>query len=93
MKALNTLIQGSSSDLVIYSQFALVFPALEKHRIPYTHRLLVHDESVIELPESEAKSIVKELIEPLMTKGVEHALSLDVPLKVEYTVGKSWEKA
>lgn len=93
MKALNTLIQGSSSDLVIYSQFALVFPALEKHRIPYTHRLLVHDETVIELPESEAKSIVKELIEPLMTNGVEETLNLDVPLKVEYTVGKAWEKA
>ena len=93
MKALNTLIQGSASDLVVYSQFELVLPALKKIGIDFTHRLLVHDESVLELPESEAEDIVKELIEPLMTDKVMERLEIDVPIKVEYAISKRWEKA
>ena len=93
MKALNTLIQGSASDLVVYSQFALVLPALRRACIPFVHRLLIHDESLIELPESEAEDIVKELIEPLMTDKIMERLAIDVPIKVEYAISKRWQKA
>lgn len=92
MKALNTLIQGSASDLVVYSQFSLVLPALRRADIDFIHRLLVHDETVIELPESEAEDIIKELVEPLMTDKIMERLQIDVPIKVEYAIDKTWTK-
>lgn len=92
MLALNTLIQGSASDLVVYSQFELVLPALKRIGINHTHRLLVHDETLLELPESEAEDIIKELVEPLMTDKIMERLGIDVPLKVEYGIGRSWAK-
>lgn len=93
MLSLNTLIQSSASDLVVDSQISLVKPALEKLRIPFKYRLLVHDEVVLELPQGEAESLTREVIVPLMTNKMREHLALDIPLKVEWKVGKAWEKA
>jgi DNA polymerase I-like protein with 3'-5' exonuclease and polymerase domains len=92
MKALNTMVQGSASDLVVYSQFKLVGPALQAIGIPYKPVALIHDEVLIELPEDQAEELIKTVIEPKMTTELQQELGLVVPLKVEYTIGKCWEK-
>jgi len=92
MKGLNTLVQGSASDLVIWSQTEFVIPALKELEVDFKHRMLVHDEVVIELPEREAELLTTEVIVPAMTSRIEEALNLQVPLKVEYNISKQWEK-
>jgi DNA polymerase I-like protein with 3'-5' exonuclease and polymerase domains len=92
MKGLNTLVQGSASDLVIYSQIARVEPALKALGIDYTYRMLIHDEVVLELNADEAELLTKEVIIPEMTINLEKELKLSVPLAVEYHIGPVWEK-
>lgn len=92
MKGLNTLIQGSSSDLVLWAQVACVIPRLNRLGIPYKYRLLVHDEVVIELPEKIAESITRDVIIPEMTTSVMKRLGLTVPLTTEYSISKQWQK-
>lgn len=92
MLALNTFIQSSASDLVVDSQANVVLPKLKDLNIDYVHRLLVHDETVIELKQDEANQLVKEIIIPLMTNGMQERWNLDVPIKVDYTISKRWEK-
>lgn len=92
MQAMNTMVQGSASDMVVFSQFKLVKPKLLELGIAYNGRALIHDEVLIELPEDESSRIMEEVIEPLMTTGVQKALGFSVPLKVEYKIGKCWEK-
>lgn len=92
MKALNTMVQGSASDLVVYSQFKFVKPALSEHKIAYHPVALIHDEVLLELPEDRAEEIIKTIVEPNMTTNLQKHLGLVVPLKVEYTIGKCWEK-
>lgn len=92
MTGLNTLVQGSASDLVLWSQTEFVIPELKKLGVDFKHRMLIHDEVVIELPTEYASDIAKYVIVPAMTTEVEKALSLEVPLTVEYNVGKVWEK-
>lgn len=90
MKALNTLVQGSSSDLVIAGAF-LIKETLNQLGIEYEFKMLVHDEIVIELPEELAPQLA-ELIEQIMTTKMEQKLHLSVPLKVEYVIDKCWSK-
>lgn len=92
MKSMNTAVQGSASDLVIWSQTNLVIPELKKLGVAYKHRMVIHDEVVIELPKDEADLLVTEVIAPLMTTGVERALDLTTPLAIEYTISRQWEK-
>lgn len=92
LKGLNTLVQGSASDLVVYSQTNFVIPALKKLGIDFTHRMLIHDEVVIEVPAMLAEELTKTVIEPAMTTEIEKTLSLAVPLKIEYTIAEEWSK-
>lgn len=92
MLGLNTFIQSSASDLVVDSQANVVIPQLKYHGIDFTHRLLVHDETVLELRQDEADQLVKEIIVPMMTEGMQRRWSLDVPIKVDYIISKRWEK-
>ncbi len=92
MKAMNTLVQGSASDLVIWSQTNFVVPALQKLGVDFKHRMIIHDEVVIELPADEAELLTTEIIIPAMTAHVEKALHLRVPLSVEYNISREWSK-
>lgn len=92
MRALNLMVQGSASDLVIWSQTQFVIPALKKLGVDFKHRMIIHDEVVIELMADEAQLLTDEVIVPAMTKSVEEALNLSVPLAVEYHIGKEWAK-
>jgi DNA polymerase I-like protein with 3'-5' exonuclease and polymerase domains len=91
MKSLNTLVQGSASDLVIYAAIKTK-QHLDSLDVPAKCRLIIHDEVVWELPMDEAETLVKDVIEPAMTTDIEKELGLVVPLKIEYTISKEWEK-
>lgn len=91
MKSLNTLVQGSASDLVVYSAVK-VKKALDDLAVPNHCRLLIHDETVWELPADEAEVLVNEVIVPIMTTEMEKEFNLAVPLKVEYSIDERWSK-
>lgn len=91
MKSLNTLVQGSASDLVMFSALK-VKKALDALAVPNNCRLLIHDEQVWELPIDEAEVLVKDVIIPAMTTEIERELGLTVPLAVEYTIDRQWSK-
>ena len=93
MKALNTLIQGSASDLVLDSLFNGICPELNLLGIEYKVRAVIHDELIIEVSEKEAELVTSEVIVPNMTVLLEKRWELTVPLKVEYAISKRWEKA
>lgn len=82
--AMNTPIQGSAADIIKKAMIDL--DAVLK-RENFTARILlqVHDELIIEAPESELEKL-KQLVPETMEKTVD----LIVPLKVDYSFGKSW---
>jgi DNA polymerase-1 len=92
MKSMNTLVQGSASDLVIWSQTNFVVPELKALGVNFTHRMLIHDEVVLELASDEAELLTKEIIIPAMTTKVQESLQLSVPLAVEYSIDRVWHK-
>jgi DNA polymerase I-like protein with 3'-5' exonuclease and polymerase domains len=92
MKGLNTLVQGSASDLVLWSQTNFVIPALKELGVDFKHRMVIHDEIVLELAENEAELLTREVIIPAMTTQIEQALNLTVPLTVEYNISREWNK-
>jgi DNA polymerase-1 len=92
MRGLNSLVQGSASDLVIYSQTSKVIPALNKLGVDFKHRMIIHDEVVIELRSDEAELLTNEVIIPAMTTEIQKELNFDVPLDVEAKISPVWEK-
>jgi DNA polymerase-1 len=48
----------------------------------------VHDELVFEVPEDE-----RQRMEMLVCREMEHAVKLQVPLKVEISFGRNWSEA
>jgi len=91
MKSLNTLVQGSASDLVVASALN-VEKRLKELGVDYKCRMLIHDEQVWQLPENEAQLLVDEVIVPEMTTKMQRKLNMVVPLKVEYSINTAWEK-
>lgn len=91
MKSLNTLVQGSASDLVMLSALR-VKQKLQDLGVYNKCRLIIHDEQVWELEKDEADLLVKEVIIPTMTQDMETELMLTVPLTVEYNINRCWEK-
>jgi DNA polymerase I len=82
--AMNSPIQGTASDLI---KMAMVKLDQELSKGSWKAKLLlqVHDELVLECPESEAARLTK-----LVTEVMEGALKLDVPLVVNVATGKNW---
>ncbi len=84
--AINTPIQGTAADIIklamINSQKALDANGLSARML-----LQIHDELVFELPDSEL-----EQSKPVLKEAMESALRLDVPLVVNFEVGKSLAK-
>ena len=80
-------MQGTAADLIKLAMLA-VQGWLEAEGLATKLVMQVHDELVLEVPESEL-SRVKPQVEKLMT-GV---ATLSVPLVVEAGVGENWEKA
>ncbi|AIF67078.1 DNA polymerase I [Terribacillus saccharophilus] len=85
--AMNTPIQGSAADIIKKAMIDLA-ERLETEQMEAKLLLSVHDELILEAPESELEKL-KEIVPDVM----EHAVELDVPLKVEYAYGKTWYDA
>jgi DNA polymerase-1 len=81
---INTVIQGSAADLIKMAMINIQ-RRLEKECLPVKMTLQIHDELVFELPKDSADEhaawITQEMIE---------AIKLDVPLKVDVSIGPNW---
>ncbi len=82
--AVNTVIQGSAADLI---KQAMINVAARLKREKHAARLLlqIHDELMFEAPAAEAEALAE-----LVRHEMEHALPLDVPLKVDISIGDNW---
>ena len=85
--AINAPMQGTAADLIKLAMIA-VQGWVEKEKLQTKLIMQVHDELVLEVPESELSLIQEQL--PLLMQGV---AMLDVPLIAEVGVGKNWEAA
>ena len=85
--ALNAPIQGTAADIMKIAMIA-VDMALTDAKVKSRILLQVHDELVIEVAPGELEQ-VKELV----TKGMNSAAKLEVPLEVNIGIGKSWDEA
>lgn len=85
--AMNTPIQGSAADII---KLAMVEFNKQVQHTSYKAKLLlqVHDELIFEVPKSEVEEFSL-FVEDIM----EHALDLDVPLKVDSNYGPTWYDA
>ncbi len=85
--AINAPMQGTAADLIKLAMIA-VQGWLEKEQLATKLIMQVHDELVLEVPDSELERVKRE-IPALMTS----VAKLDVPLVAEPGVGMNWEEA
>jgi DNA polymerase-1 len=85
--AINAPIQGSAADMIKVAMVN-IHSAFEKRKFKSRMLLLVHDELVFDLHNSEAEE-VKAVVEEKM----KNAISLAVPIEVETGTGKNWLEA
>ena len=84
--ATNTPIQGTAADIVKKAMIA-VDDALREHPTGARLLLQVHDELIFECPDDE--TTIADTI-ALVKERMEHAVRLDVPLRVSVEYGNSW---
>jgi len=84
--AINTPIQGTAADIIKLAMIGCHNTLLEKG-FQAKMLLQIHDELVFELPEAEL-----EKVQPIIRRQMEQALSLDVPLAVNFAVGTTLAK-
>ena len=82
--AMNTPIQGSAADIIKVAMIKMK-EMLAKEKLKAKMLLQVHDELIFEAPVEEIP-----LLEELVPKVMDSAVSLSVPLKVESKHGISW---
>ena len=82
--AANTPLQGSAADLIKRAMTA-IHAALPAAGLKARMLLQVHDELVIEAPESEAESAAA-----VVKQHMEAAAELSVPLAVDVGIGRNW---
>jgi len=85
--AINTPIQGSAADVIKLAMVA-IDRRIREEKLRATMILQVHDELLFEVAEADV-----ERCRDLVREGMEGALSLAVPLKVEIGVGRNWAEA
>lgn len=84
--ATNTPIQGTAADIVKKAMIA-VDDALREHPTGARLLLQVHDELIFECPDDE--TTIADTI-ALVKERMEHAVQLNVPLRVSVEYGSSW---
>jgi DNA polymerase-1 len=82
--AVNTSIQGSAADIVKIAMLN-VDKALAERNYPARLLLQVHDELILETPESDADDI-----SAVVRECMENAANLKVPLRMGIGIGKRW---
>lgn len=85
--AQNTRVQGSAADIIKLAMIQIA-DEMKKRQLKSRMLLQVHDELVFEVPSDELETM-KSLVPDIM----EHAISLNVPLKVDVEYGKTWYDA
>ena len=85
--AINAPMQGTAADIIKMAMID-VDQWLQKELPEVRITLQVHDELVLEIPESQLDEVMPEL-----KQRMEQATSLDVPLIVDIGVGDNWEQA
>ncbi len=84
--AVNSPVQGSAADIVKKAMIN-VTTALEEAKSPARLLLQVHDELIFECPDD--KATIEATI-ALIKDKMEHAVELNVPLRVSIEYGKNW---
>jgi DNA polymerase-1 len=85
--SINTPIQGSAADMIKIAMIN-VHEAIKKANLESKMILQVHDELVFEVPKQEVDRMVV-----IIKEGMESALKLKVPVKVEIGTGENWLEA
>ena len=85
--AMNMPLQGSSADIIKIAMVN-IHKALKEKGLKTKLILQVHDELVLDAPESE-----REQASQLLQYEMENAVKLNVPLKVDVHCGKNWYEA
>lgn len=85
--AKNTPIQGSAADILKLAMIR-IHDELEAKALTSRMILTVHDELVLEVLESEKKTVSE-----LVRRNMEQAFPLEVPLEVEVGIGRTWGQA
>jgi DNA polymerase I len=85
--AINAPIQGTAADLIKVAMVR-IFRRLAEEILSAAMIMQVHDELVFEAPISE-----REVLMALVREEMEGVLKLDVPLRVEISVGRNWDEA
>jgi DNA polymerase-1 len=82
--AVNTPIQGTSSDII---KLAMIEVFKKLHREGFDARLLlqVHDDLLFECPADELPRLSK-----MVRSAMEEVVTLSVPLRVDIKVGENW---
>ena len=82
--AMNSPIKGSAADIIKLAMLKVYKELKEKH--PESRLILqVHDELIIETPDSET-----ETIKELLVRNMENAMNLSVKLAAEVNTGHTW---
>ncbi|KKL77092.1 hypothetical protein LCGC14_2038340, partial [marine sediment metagenome] len=85
--AVNTPVQGSAAD-IMKAAMLRVHGALMSEGLRSRMILQVHDELLLEVPEEEAEQATA-----LVLKGMQEAVELSIPLRVDHGIGKNWAEA
>ena len=80
-EAVNSVFQGSAADIIKLAMNA-IYPLLDEN-----HKMIlqIHDELIFEVSGGEAEIFAKKV-----ANIMENVVSLNVPLKVNYAIAKSW---
>jgi DNA polymerase-1 len=85
--AINAPIQGSAADIIKIAMVR-IYEKLKFRKLKAKMILQVHDELIFEVPYSELDELREMVIHEMTNAAV-----LDVPLKVDWGIGKSWLEA
>ena len=85
--AINTVVQGSAADLM-KAAMVHVQHRIDKDKLPLKMLLQIHDELVLETPETLASEHAA-----IVCEEMEKAMSLRVPLRTEAGIGDNWMTA
>ena len=80
-------LQGTSADIIKIAMIN-VYNRLKTEKLQSKLILQIHDELIIDAPESE-----KQVVGEILKEEMENAVSLSVPLTVEVSSGKTWYEA
>lgn len=85
--AINAPMQGTAADIIKLSMIA-VAKWLKKEKLQSKLIMQVHDELVLEVPETELTRV-----QEFLPKCMGSVLKLDVPLLIEIGIGNNWDQA